>query len=170
MNCGLHQVSYFPHFSRRFFKMRLVGYRYAPIHASSDQVGSPLICLKWGKTPGWSSPTCLEARLFVLWYMAYWAPPLASKLGIKSITYSPVCAAALAYNLQQIRKDRQIAAGPPPGYPSSAVVLRPHEARLLHFLSFPVGEGLTFHERFTAAMKRCDVVSIWKDSWENQCS
>ncbi|WKA12062.1 hypothetical protein VitviT2T_029490 [Vitis vinifera] len=86
--------------------------------------------------------------------MAYWAPPLASKLGIKSIIYSPVCAAALAYNLQQIRKDRQIAAGPPPGYPSSAVVLRPHEARLLHFLSFPVGEGLTFHERFTAAMKR----------------
>ncbi|RVW79312.1 Retrovirus-related Pol polyprotein from transposon RE1 [Vitis vinifera] len=44
--------------------------------------------------------------------------------------------------------------------PSSTVVLRPHEARLLQFLLFPFGEDITFHELLTAAIKRCDVVSI----------
>ncbi|KAJ9671561.1 hypothetical protein PVL29_025323 [Vitis rotundifolia] len=88
---------------------------------------------------------------FLFYDMAYWAAPLASKL------------AALANCLvraQQISKSRPIPTGPPPGYPSSTVVLRPHEACLLQFLLFPFGEDITFHERLTAAIKRCDVVSI----------
>ena len=81
---------------------------------------------------------------------------------MKSIFYSAVCAAAFAYCLeaQQISKSRPIPTGPPPGYPSSTVVLRPHEARLLQFLLFPFGEDITFHELLTAAIKSYDVVSI----------
>ena len=79
---------------------------------------------------------------FLFYDMAYWAPLLASKLGMKSIFYSAVSAATLVYFLeaQQISKSRPIPTGPPPGYPSSTVVLRPHEARLLQFLFFPFGE------------------------------
>ncbi|CBI20246.3 unnamed protein product, partial [Vitis vinifera] len=94
---------------------------------------------------------------FLFYDTAYWAPPLASKLGMKPIFYT------FSYCLvldQQISKSRPIPTGPPPGYPSSTVVLRPHEARLLQFLLFPFGEDITFHERLTAAIKLCDVVSI----------
>ena len=65
---------------------------------------------------------------FLLFDFPYWAPALASKLGIKSIYYSAVCAAAFARHPvlgQQVSKDRPITAVTPPGYPSSTVVLRP---------------------------------------------
>ncbi|KAJ9671553.1 hypothetical protein PVL29_025315 [Vitis rotundifolia] len=77
--------------------------------------------------------------------------------------FFPVCAAAFAYNFvpaQQIRLKLANSSWPPPGYPSSTVVLGPHEARLLQFLLFPFGEDITFHKRLTAAIKRGDIVAI----------
>ncbi|KAL6314699.1 hypothetical protein AAG906_027046 [Vitis piasezkii] len=47
-----------------------------------------------------------------------------------------------------------------PGYPSSKEVFRPHEARLLHFISASFGERLTFHECIITAMKHCNAISI----------
>ncbi|KAL6314690.1 hypothetical protein AAG906_027037 [Vitis piasezkii] len=100
---------------------------------------------------------------FLLFDFPYWAPALASKLGIKSIYYSAVCAAALARHPVpggQVGKDRPITAGPPPGYPSSTVVLRPHEAWMVKFLYAPFGEGVNLYQRLTTGMKCCDAISI----------
>ncbi|RVW14054.1 UDP-glycosyltransferase 79B9 [Vitis vinifera] len=95
---------------------------------------------------------------------AYWAPALASQLGIKSIYYCVVCAAAVAHTpipAQQGSKDcRQLTDVPPPGYPSSTVVLRPHEARLMDFMFAPYGEGITFQQRHITARTSCDAISI----------
>ncbi|KAL6314737.1 hypothetical protein AAG906_027084 [Vitis piasezkii] len=95
---------------------------------------------------------------------AYWAPALASQLGIKSIYYCVVCAAAVGHTpipAQQGSKDcRQLTDVPPPGYPSSTVVLRPHEARLMDFMFAPYGEGITFHQRLIIARASCDAISI----------
>ncbi|KAL6314540.1 hypothetical protein AAG906_026879 [Vitis piasezkii] len=96
--------------------------------------------------------------------LAYWAPALASQLGIKSIYYCVVCAAAVAHTpipAQQGSKDcRQLTDVPPPGYPSSTVVLRPHEARLMDFMFAPYGEGITFQQRLIIARASCDAISI----------
>ncbi|CAL0310169.1 unnamed protein product [Lupinus luteus] len=46
------------------------------------------------------------------------------------------------------------------GYPSSKLVLRGHEAKTLLFLSMPWGEGLTFYESITTAMKESDAIAI----------
>ena len=96
--------------------------------------------------------------------LAYWAPALASQLGIKSIYYSAVCAAAVAYIPVPDRhggKDcRPLTDLPPPGYPSSTVVLRPHEARLMDFMFAPNGEGITVQQSLTTAGASCDAISI----------
>ncbi|KAJ9671556.1 hypothetical protein PVL29_025318 [Vitis rotundifolia] len=100
---------------------------------------------------------------FLLFDFPYWAPALASKLGIKSIYYSAVCAAALARHPVpggKVSKDRPIAAVPPPGYPSSTVVLRPHEAWMEQLPYAPFGEGVNFYQRLTTGMKCCDAISI----------
>ncbi|KAJ9671565.1 hypothetical protein PVL29_025327 [Vitis rotundifolia] len=96
---------------------------------------------------------------------AYWAPALASQLGIKSIYYSAVCAAAVAHipiPAQQGSKDcRQLTDVPPSGYPSSTVVLRPHEEpRLMDFMFAPYGEAITFQQRVTTARASGDAISI----------
>ena len=95
---------------------------------------------------------------------AYWAPALASQLGIKSIYYSAVCAAAVAYipvPYRQGGKDcRPLTDLPPPGYPSSTVLLRPHEARLFDIMFAPNGEGITLQQRLTPAGASCDAISI----------
>ena len=69
----------------------------------------------------------LKPDLFLFDFL-HLAPALTSKVGIKSIYYSAVCAAAFARHPapgQQVSKDRPITAVTPPGYPSSTVVLRP---------------------------------------------
>ena len=88
----------------------------------------------------------------ILFYeFAHWAPDLASQMGIKSINYSVVCAAALRNVSVSVA---------PPGYPSSTVVLRPHELRLKESINKPYGEGVTFQQRHTTAMARCDAISF----------
>ncbi|RVW18080.1 UDP-glycosyltransferase 79B2 [Vitis vinifera] len=96
----------------------------------------PFSCITFSSPP-WTAPLTKSRQPyalkpdFLLFDFPYWAPALASKLGIKSIYYSAVCAAALARHAVpggQVGKDRPITAGPPRGYPSSTVVLRPHEA------------------------------------------
>ncbi|KAJ9671557.1 hypothetical protein PVL29_025319 [Vitis rotundifolia] len=82
----------------------------------------------------------------LLFDFPYLAPALASKLGIKSIYYSAVCAAAFARHPvpgRQVSKNRPITSVTPPGYPSSTVVLRPHEAWMVQFLFAPFDSTLT---------------------------
>ncbi|KAL6314517.1 hypothetical protein AAG906_026853 [Vitis piasezkii] len=116
------------------------------------------------------NPSCIEAALralkpdFLFFDFPYWAPALASKLGIKSIYYSAVCASAVAHHPppgRQVSKDSTLTTDvPPPGYPSSTVVLRPHEAWMVQFLFAPFGEGVNLYQRLTTGMKGCDAISI----------
>ncbi|GLU15467.1 hypothetical protein SLE2022_319530 [Rubroshorea leprosula] len=103
----------------------------------------------------------------VMYDSAHWVPEITRQLGIKTICYNVVCAAAIAIVLvpaRNIRKDKPVTeeevAVPPPGYPSTVVALRRHEAPSLLFVSLPYGEGITFYDRITTAMKNCDAISI----------
>ncbi|XP_028117736.1 anthocyanidin 3-O-glucoside 2'''-O-xylosyltransferase-like [Camellia sinensis] len=49
---------------------------------------------------------------------------------------------------------------PPPGYPSSTVVLHVHEALASPDISSKFGSGITFYDHFTTSMKECDAISI----------
>ncbi|KAI5571275.1 hypothetical protein BDE02_11G082600 [Populus trichocarpa] len=104
---------------------------------------------------------------FVMYDMAYWIPEVARPLGIKTIKYSVVSAAAIAIVLVPARnvvEGKAITAAelsvPPTGYPSTSVVLRGHEVRSLLFVSKPYGEGTTFYERACTGMKGCDAIAI----------
>ncbi|KAL7206147.1 hypothetical protein ACSBR2_018956 [Camellia fascicularis] len=105
---------------------------------------------------------------FVLFDTAHWIPELASKIGfMKTVFYSAVSAVTVAIQLVPARKvfaDMTLMeaemAKPPPGYPSSTVVLRRHEALAPPVISFEFGRGITLHGRFTTSMKECDAISI----------
>ncbi|KDP36254.1 hypothetical protein JCGZ_09819 [Jatropha curcas] len=103
----------------------------------------------------------------VIYDVAHWIPEITKSVGIKAINYTVVSAASLAIVLNPARKvtlEKPITeaelAVPPSGYPSSTVVLRRHEVRSLLFVSYPFGEGITFYERITNAMKESDALAI----------
>ncbi|OMO74919.1 UDP-glucuronosyl/UDP-glucosyltransferase [Corchorus capsularis] len=103
----------------------------------------------------------------IIYDNAHWIPEIAKPLGIKTICYNVVCAASIAIILvpaRNIPKDRPVTeedlAEPPPGYPSSTVLLRGPEVQSLLFVTNPFGEGITFHERITMSMQKCDALSI----------
>ncbi|XP_016727975.1 LOW QUALITY PROTEIN: UDP-glycosyltransferase 79B6-like [Gossypium hirsutum] len=104
---------------------------------------------------------------FIIYDAAYWIPEVAKPLGIKTINFNVVSAASIAIVLvpaRNVPKDRPITmeelATPPPGYPSTSVVLRGTELETLLFVTNPFGEEMTFYERITLSMKNCDVISI----------
>lgn len=87
----------------------------------------------------------------VLYDFAYWIPEITTPLKIRSISYIVVSAASIAVAVFPGRKNASIddplteeeLQRPPPGYPSSTVVLRAgREARSLLFLSKPFGDGI----------------------------
>lgn len=103
----------------------------------------------------------------VLFDFAHWIPDIAKPLGIKTVQHSAVSAASLAILLVPARNvpaDRPITEEelrePPPGYPSSTVLLRRHEVRSLLFVTMPFGEGINFYQRMMTAMKNCDALCI----------
>ena len=49
---------------------------------------------------------------------------------------------------------------PSPGYPSSRIVLHGHEVRYLLFVSFPFGDGITFYERISTAIKEREAIAL----------
>lgn len=104
---------------------------------------------------------------FVFYDTAHWIPDLASEFGFKTVCYNVVCAASIAIALVPARKgleDGSVSGEelmePPAGYPSDTVVLRKHEARSLSFISTEFGDGITFYERITTAMRNCNAISI----------
>lgn len=109
-----------------------------------------------------------ELKPSIVFYdMAHWIPELASEIGFKTVNYNVVSAASLAIALVPSRKpveDRTITGAelmePPPGYPSSTVLLRKHEAQGLSFIFLEFGKDITFYDRITIAMKRSHAISI----------
>lgn len=99
----------------------------------------------------------------VFYDTACWIPEIARTLGIKTVCYNVVCAAALACTLVPARKlpiTAEDLENPPDGYPSKTVVLHGAESRSLMFLTMPFGDGITFYDRATKALKECDAISI----------
>ena len=94
---------------------------------------------------------------FLFFDFAHWAPALASKLGIKSTYYSAVCATAVAHLPPSGSSSDHV---PPPGYPSSTVVLRPHEVWMEQFMFAPFGESVNLCQRLTTGMIHCDAISM----------
>ncbi|KAF3442549.1 hypothetical protein FNV43_RR16465 [Rhamnella rubrinervis] len=90
------------------------------------------------------------------------------QLGFKSATYHSVAAATLAFVMVPssfVPKGRPLTEDEcreiPHGYPSSTVVHRgDYEHRVMAGLSQASGEGTTFYERATTAMKNCDAICI----------
>ncbi|KAK4795201.1 hypothetical protein SAY86_013195 [Trapa natans] len=104
---------------------------------------------------------------FVFYDTAHWVPEIARRLGIRSVCYNAVCAAAIAIALvpaRAVRDDRPLTreelAEPPSGYPSKTVVLRPHEVESLTFISLPFGDGITFYARTMTSMKHSDAIAM----------
>ncbi|GMN54458.1 hypothetical protein TIFTF001_023581 [Ficus carica] len=115
----------------------------------------------------------VEAFLFaakpriVFYDFAHWVPDITRHIDALSVCYSVVSASSLAIALvpsRNVPTNRAVTEedikDPPPGYPSSTVVLRGPEVRSLLFISLPFGDGITFYERTTTAMRNSDVLSI----------
>ncbi|KAL5564309.1 hypothetical protein UlMin_027473 [Ulmus minor] len=103
----------------------------------------------------------------VFYDFAHWIPEITNKIGVKSIMFSVVSASSLAIALVPARNvptDRSITEedvkDPPPGYPSSTIVLHGPEVRSLLFITLKFGENITFYERTTTAMKAGDALCI----------
>ncbi|TMW81886.1 hypothetical protein EJD97_007485, partial [Solanum chilense] len=100
---------------------------------------------------------------FVFFDFAYWIPDLAKEIGgIKTLIYLLISPAALCNSPDKATFMTSTAAElvkPPPGYPSTTVVLHESEAKLLSFVYHEYGKGITFQERLDKALTRCDVIA-----------
>ncbi|WMV27446.1 hypothetical protein MTR67_020831 [Solanum verrucosum] len=105
---------------------------------------------------------------FVFFDFAYWIPDLAREIGdIKTLCYKVVCPAASSIALIRSPVKTTFMAStaaelvkPPAGYPSTTVVLRESEAKLLSFLFHDYGKGVTFYERSKKGMTGCDAIGM----------
>ncbi|RID69267.1 hypothetical protein BRARA_C01368, partial [Brassica rapa] len=78
---------------------------------------------------------------------AHWIPEVAKEYGAKCVNFLTISAACVAISFVPGRSPDELTV-PPPGYPSSKVVLRGQETNFLSFLSYPFG------------LKNCDVISF----------
>ncbi|KAK0578872.1 hypothetical protein LWI29_017593 [Acer saccharum] len=103
---------------------------------------------------------------FVLYDFTHWLPPLAHKLGIKAIQYCTASSATIGYLLSPERKlrDKILTEAdllkPPPGFPSSKITLRAHEARGLAAATVKEFGGIPFTERQLLAFSLCDAIGF----------
>ncbi|KAM3342027.1 hypothetical protein P3S68_026993 [Capsicum galapagoense] len=94
---------------------------------------------------------------FVIFDFAYWIPELALQIGgIKTVSYRVVCPDKTTFMTSTAAE----LVKPPPGYPSTTVVLRECEAKLLQFLFDEYGKGVTFLERMQKSRAGCDTIAL----------
>ncbi|XVF78655.1 hypothetical protein PTKIN_Ptkin14bG0152600 [Pterospermum kingtungense] len=96
----------------------------------------------------------------VFYDFGYWIPALAQQIGIKSIWYAVVSAAATAYITKKKTKEMTVEeqVEVPPGYPSSKVKLEAEEAAMSTTLLQTFGIGLSFQDRILTSMKDSDAI------------
>ncbi|CAA7049101.1 unnamed protein product [Microthlaspi erraticum] len=88
----------------------------------------------------------------ILFDLAYWIPEVAKEHGVKNMMYNIVSANTIAHDLVPGAE----LGVPPPGYPSSKVLYRAHDAHAL--LSFSVYyKAVCF--RVTTAITNCDFIA-----------
>lgn len=94
--------------------------------------------------------------------LAHWIPEVASKFGIKSVSYQIVCPAVMAFSTVPARHPGRASmmeedlARPPPGYPSTTVVV---DTRWMLQRLKPFGEGVTFHDRISTSLGSGDAIA-----------
>ncbi|KFK32776.1 hypothetical protein AALP_AA6G287200 [Arabis alpina] len=87
---------------------------------------------------------------------AHWIPQVALEFGAKSVDYLLLSAAAVASLIVQGCE----LGVPPPGYPSSKVLLHKKDAYSMKPLANSTEDLDAFQERFTASFTKCDVILI----------
>ncbi|WRX08171.1 UDP-glucuronosyl/UDP-glucosyltransferase - like 3 [Theobroma cacao] len=95
--------------------------------------------------------------------LGYWIPALAHQIGIKSIHYPPVTAAAHALlSTKKVTREMTVEElmEVPPGYPSSKVKLRAEEVSDLTTALKIFGIGLSFRDRIITSMNDSDVIAF----------
>lgn len=105
---------------------------------------------------------------FVFFDFAHWIPEIAVEIGgIKTVCYKVVCPATSAISLIRspdkstfMQSTAAEKVRPPPGYPSTTVVLHEHEAKLLSFLFHEYGKGVTIYERLKKGMTLCNAIAL----------
>ncbi|XP_015071622.1 UDP-glycosyltransferase 79B6-like isoform X1 [Solanum pennellii] len=105
---------------------------------------------------------------FVFFDFAHWVTEIAVEIGdINTICYKLTSPATSAISLIRPPEKSVFMASnaaekvrPPPGYPSTTVVLHEHEAKLLEFLFQEYGKGVTIYERLTKGMTLCDAIAL----------
>ncbi|KAL1206586.1 UDP-glycosyltransferase 79B6 [Cardamine amara subsp. amara] len=90
---------------------------------------------------------------------AEWVTDIAKTYGAKSVYFISFSAASACTSMVPgLRPDNLDV--PPPGYPSSKVLLRGQETNEFSFIFNPFGEGDTLYKRNTKGLTNCDVISI----------
>ncbi|ESQ38525.1 hypothetical protein EUTSA_v10028656mg [Eutrema salsugineum] len=84
---------------------------------------------------------------------AHWIPEMAKDFGVKTVMYVVVSASTIASMLVQGGE----LGVPPPGYPSSKVLLRKQD---LYSMKSINNDGTKFMERITTSLMNCDVIAI----------
>ncbi|CAH8360301.1 unnamed protein product [Eruca vesicaria subsp. sativa] len=84
---------------------------------------------------------------------AYWVPEMAKEYRVTSVLYSVVSATAIAHDLSPGSE----LGVPPPGYPSSKVLFRAHDAHALSSLSIFYKR---LYHRMTTGLMNCDIISM----------
>lgn len=113
----------------------------------------------------------LEASLkhlkpnFVFFDLAHWVPTLARPLGIKSLRYSVVSPATVAYLFSPARKFHENVTPddftkPPLGFPASSMKLSLQEARAIVdvVVEKEFGSGIPFVQRILISYSECDAI------------
>ncbi|CAN6806936.1 unnamed protein product [Brassica oleracea] len=89
----------------------------------------------------------------ILFDYAYWVPEVAKENGVKSMMYNVISATCIAHDL--------VPGGgfgvPPPGYPSSKLLFRAHDAHAMSSFSVYYKR---FYDRFTTSLTNCDFISV----------
>ncbi|KAK8514578.1 hypothetical protein V6N13_103259 [Hibiscus sabdariffa] len=92
----------------------------------------------------------------------FWIPDLARRLGISPIFYVVVSSMAQWLNTKEVTKETTVeeVMKMPPGYPSSAVKLKPEEAPLELFAAEDFGSGLSFRQRIRKSRLESDAIAF----------
>lgn len=97
---------------------------------------------------------------FVFLDFQHWLPSIARPLGIKCVAFLTTSPAAASYFSREGNWTVSDLIKPPPGFPSSAISLREHEARGVVFTANMEdgGSGMPLLERLTMAAVECDAI------------
>ncbi|XP_065868627.1 UDP-glycosyltransferase 79B6-like [Euphorbia lathyris] len=95
----------------------------------------------------------------VFYDFSHWLPEITRDLGIVAIDFIVVCAASIAIGTVPSVNLNDLSVLPT-GYPSSTVLFRGSEIHSLSFVSLPFGDGITFYDRITTALKNSDAIAV----------